>query len=426
MSKGPAPHLGPDRHARRQILLATILSWCLVATIVGCPARAQSREALPVETAVASTATINPLLRLSGTLEPVWQAALAGTQGGRLREVHGEPGDRLASGALAWALDEEETRLALATAEAAARVAEAALQEVRAGVRREEIERLAALHGEAESYLAQIRAEKSRLSRLFEQDLVSAAKWDEITYREKMAERQVAAAAAAWQAARAGPTPERLAVVQAQLDQARAQVAQARRRLEESRVHVPREARVTARLRHPGETVAPGEPVLRLVALDPIKVRFHVGESQVEQLRVPGPVQVQIPAGAPPVPGTLTAIIPLCDPTTRRVPCEALLANPDGRFLPGQSAEVALALPALTGLLLPRSALVERDGRTQVFVVEAGRARACPVRVLTHLDGASLVEGLADGAVVVTRGAFGLQDGAAIQVAPAPPAPAAR
>ena len=199
---------------RKAVLIAIGLM-----TIAFRPLSAQ--ESLWVEEAIASQTTANPVIRVTGTLEPVWQASLAGTQGGRLREIICDAGDGLASGAIAWTLDDEDARLAMDAAKATEIVATRQLEELRSGARAEEIERLTAIGGEAQFFLAQIQAEKKRLSKLFDQELVPPVKWDEIGFREKMAERQVAAAEAGLKAARAGPTPHQISVLQAQVDQAK-------------------------------------------------------------------------------------------------------------------------------------------------------------------------------------------------------------
>jgi len=396
---------------RKAVLIAIGLM-----TIAFRPLSAQ--ESLWVEEAIASQTTANPVIRVTGTLEPVWQASLAGTQGGRLREIICDAGDGLASGAIAWTLDDEDARLAMDAAKATEIVATRQLEELRSGARAEEIERLTAIGGEAQFFLAQIQAEKKRLSKLFDQELVPPVKWDEIGFREKMAERQVAAAEAGLKAARAGPTPHQISVLQAQVDRAKVLVAQARKRIQDCIVRTPRSGRVIARLRQPGEVIAPGEPVLRIVSLDPIKVRFHVGETQVSDLKVSLSLSVQVPAGSEARPATLTAIVPQCDPTTRRVPCEALLSNPDERLIPGQSAEIVLVLSAISGATIPRAAITDTDGHPVVFVIEDNRVHAVQIKIISHIDGSSMVEGISPGTHIVSHGAFGLKDGAAVKIKP--------
>jgi hypothetical protein len=92
----------------------------------------------------------------------------------------------------------------------------------------------------------------------------------------------------------------------------------------------------------------------------------------------------------------------------------------------GMFAGGEIALPAQPALTLPETALVQRDGRSYVYTVDAaskahalpvttGRRQGARVEVLAGLDGA--------GRIVASGGAF-LSDGVLVTVVDAPAAPA--
>ena len=331
--------------------------------------------------------------------------------------MHVEPGELLASGTLAWELDSSDLMLALEEAKAAENVAEKQLAEAEAGVRREELDRLSAVVSEATFFLSQIRSEKVRQKKLFVNDLLSASKWDEIGFREKMAESQLAATKAALASANSGQTLEQKNILKARRDQARVHCRQAKKRVDDTRVKAPRLCWVVGREKNAGDMIRAGEPILHVISLNPIKVQFYVGEQERLRLKPGISVSLNSPVGGPTFPATLTRIIPEGDSASRRVPCEATLNNPSGDLIPGQSALIHIPMPKIGGTIIPISAVL-RDRRLQprVLVIRNGVVTSQPVQVLGTADGKAAVVGVAPDENVVSRGGLGLQDGAKVKI----------
>lgn len=108
--------------------------------------------------------------------------------------------------------------------------------------------------------------------------------------------------------------------------------------------------------------------------------------------------------------GTIAFISPSLDEATRTATARVVLDNPDGWWRPGMFISAKLALSASQSeLVLPRSALVEMEGETAVFVqtakgfevrhVQLGRETAERVEV---------IKGLEPGEPVVVRNSFSL------------------
>ncbi|HNV70184.1 MAG TPA: efflux RND transporter periplasmic adaptor subunit [Candidatus Ozemobacteraceae bacterium] len=399
------------------ITFATLVILCRLQ-----PAAAQ--EGLLVEVTPARSAEISPLLTFPGTVISPHTARVSAEIGGHLEFLAGEPGVPLASGDVLFRLNAENHRLSLDAALAARDIARRQLEFARAGTRAEEISRLQALEQHAAAALSQIRNEKKRLAGLKAGQAISNAQWDDIEFRERMAIHQLEASQQSVQAARRGQTPEQIAIAAAQLDQAQVQVRQAEKALRDTVVRAPFSSVLVQRYREPGENLAPGEPVVRIHRLDPLRVRFFVGESQLSALRSARRLELHIPALSATCSARLVSLTPDCDEVTRRFPCEAEFANPQSLVWPGLSAEIRVQLPSAQGTLIPLSALVDTQSGTGVFLVEQGLARFRPVRELSRTASQLLVEGIAADAIVVSRGALGLRDGAAVQVRSAeiPPA----
>lgn len=106
----------------------------------------------------------------------------------------------------------------------------------------------------------------------------------------------------------------------------------------------------------------------------------------------------------------------MLDPKTRTARLMALVENPDRRLKPGMFVEVALPAPAADNVIqVPRTAVVEEDGETYVFVYLGGdEFRRRDVEPGRRSDGLmEIVKGLKPGDKVVVSGTFALKTAAA-------------
>lgn len=205
---------------------------------------------------------------------------------------------------------------------------------------------------------------------------------------------------------------ERVARSKSGLDAAEVQLKKAQLDVEHTRIGAPFPGRIANLEVVPGEWVRPGDALMTLLDLDPMKVEVRVLESEIGQL-APGR-RAQISFAAFPgemFAGRIATINPVVDSTTRTARATVLVRNPDGRILPGMYAEVSMDAQAFADrVLVPRSAVLERDGRTMLFVYEDGRAKWR--YVTTGLQNDSLVEivpnpetdSVAPGEIVLTGG----------------------
>jgi membrane fusion protein (multidrug efflux system) len=125
----------------------------------------------------------------------------------------------------------------------------------------------------------------------------------------------------------------------------------------------------------PGERVGSGENIATVVDLGDLRVEASVLEHDLPLLRVGGDASVLTPAAGS-VHGTITAVLPLVDSTSRagkaivRLPAAAA-----AQLRPGMYADVKLESSRLSDrMLVPTRAVIEREGRPLVFVVKNGRA----------------------------------------------------
>lgn len=160
---------------------------------------------------------------------------------------------------------------------------------------------------------------------------------------------------------------------------ARAEVAlrEAELGLSRTSVRAPFEGRVANLMVVAGQQVSPGSELLTVVDLDPIKVEVQVLEAEIGYLQAGRRATVTFAAfPGETFSGRISTINPVVDPDTRTGRVTVLLSNPQGRIKPGMYARVSLEATYFPDrILVPRSAILEKDRRTMLFVFEDGRAK---------------------------------------------------
>lgn len=160
--------------------------------------------------------------------------------------------------------------------------------------------------------------------------------------------------------------------VKAGLDGAETRVRRAEMNLTRTRIRAPFAGRVANLEVVPGQYVTTGTELMTIIDIDPIKVEVDVLEADVAHLEAGRGAQVTFSAFPGEVfEGRIATINPVVDPQTRTARVTVMVPNPDGRILPGFYANVTLDARRLPDrVIVPREAILERDGRTLVFLFE--------------------------------------------------------
>lgn len=341
-----------------------VLCACLLAGGLGA---GESASALTVQVCLPSTVDWPVLVRADGEVAAWQEAAIASTASGlRIIALHADLGDRVRAGQALAELDTASLAAVVAAQEAAVVQAEAAFSTAAADARRAESLRTGGTLTEQQS-TQYLNAERS---------------------------------------------------AQGQLTSARAMLEVQRLALERARVVAPDDGLVIARSAVLGEVVQAGSELFRLIRQDRLEWRAEVVAADLPRIR-PGLTAQLTLAGGGPITGSVRSVDPTLSTRTRtaivRIDLPAGAARA-GMFASGDII-AGDPTPALT---VPAAAVLTRDGRSLVFVVDDdNKVREQRIATGRRRDGRiEVLAGLASGSRVVAAGGAFLNDGDHVAVAP--------
>lgn len=195
-----------------------------------------------------------------------------------------------------------------------------------------------------------------------------------------------------------------------ELAQANALMKRSRHMLSRTEVRAPFAGQIVERLADPGEYVAIGTALGRLVDLVHLEIRvqapLRVAPFVREQLRLPIRDEVRT------VEGVVSTVIPVGNLESRSFEIRLDAANPS--WVIGTPIRVGLPTSQVRRIVaVPRDALVLREAGAHVFRVDKNKVKR--IAVETGIGADDLIEvtspGLSPGQLVVVKGAELLRDG---------------
>lgn len=353
------------------------------------PLRAEATEPAEVAVAPARRQDLALLTEATGALRPWRVSRISAEAGGEVRRRAVEEGDWVEAAQLLLELDPTDAQLEL-------EAARAELLKVQADFAisyAQDQHQPATAPARPQHEAARQDYEKKR--ELFAQGLVSQRELDASRQRHEALRLLSGERRHEVQAATSG------------LAQTEQRVKSAELALARTRIAAPFPGRIADLACEEGEHIAAGQECLVLLDDARLKADVDVLEQDLVRLRRGGEVVVSLPAldGAR-LAGRIVSINPQIDRDTGTGRVTVAIPNPDRRLISGLFAFVQLQTRRLEDrVVVPREAVLERQGREVVFVLVDGRARWRYVE--TGARTAELVEvtgGLEPGELVAVRG----------------------
>ena len=379
---------------KRYILLS--LTFLLVATLIILYFQGVLKPAVEVQ--VTAVQKIYPaqtftLLNASGYVVAQRKAAVASKITGRLVFLGVEEGNRVKKGEVIARLENDDAKAAVQRAKADVKVAHFNLEQSRAE-------------------LDDARLDFNRKKELVGKEIIPQSQYDAAEARYKKAKAAVAANRASLRASEAA-------------------LKEAEVLLEYTIIRAPFDAVVLTKDADIGDIVTPigaaadaKAAVVTIADMNSLQVEVDVSESNIEQVKVGQPCEIQLDA----LPndrfrGVVHMIVPTADRSKASILVKVAFIDKDPRILPEMSAKVAFLSRQITAdeekplTALPSGAVVTRDGKTLAFVVKNNRALETPVHLGRKLDAmVEILNGVEVGDQVVIAPLDKMKNGVKVRV----------
>lgn len=221
---------------------------------------------------------------LSGNIEVV-DAQLSFKIPGRVAQRFVFEGDTVKSGQPIAQLDDSEQveQLALRKAELAA--TQAALAELEAGSRPQEITAAEATLRSAEAERDRAQVDFTRQQDLLNQAAISRRDFDTAQAQLKVAEARVTESAERLKLVKEGPRAETIQQARARVEQGRAALALAQTQLDNTKLASPLNGVVLSHNVEPGEYVSPGTPIVTVADTHNVWVRAYLDQTDLGRVK---------------------------------------------------------------------------------------------------------------------------------------------
>lgn len=374
---------------------AMVLIIVTAASLLALKTQAVVVEAAAAQTVVANNGESAAVLDAAGYVTARVEATVSSKITGKLAEVLIEEGDKVEQGQVLARLDNtgQQAQLNLARAQ---------LSAVQAQV------------GQLEAQWQQAERNYKRQQELNSRNLTSSQAVED-------AHTQMTTLAA------------QLAAQRKQIDVAKAQLNVAQIDYDNTVIRAPFSGVVVAKAAQPGEIVSPMSAgggytrtgICTIVDMDSLEVEVDVNEAYINRVKPRQPVVAVLDAYPDwKIPAEVIAIIPTADRSKATVRVRIALKDKDTRIVPDMGVRVSFyekqssaAAQAPKGVLVPASAIVQRDGQSVVFVIAGDRAKQQAITPGQSYGDLRLVEsGLESGDRVVRKPPADLEDGMRIKL----------
>lgn len=353
-------------------IVVLVLAWPRTS-VSSVPRQVRAIELLPSDAVSVRMARFDGEVPFTGTLMPVQQMLLNARVAGDVIDVPVREGESVAAGEVVLRQNNLEATSRLAQAEAAVQSSRAELETAREQMKK-----------------FRVLSQQNFFSR---NDL-------------EKAETQVA-------------------VYTSQLKANEAAVLMAKKALNDAVLRAPFAGVVAERLVEPGQLVMPNTPLLRLVDLRQLELAIQLPSSEIARVHEGQTLTFSVDAfGDEQFKARVVRLNPLAKASNRRITVYAAVNNADLRLRGGLFAKGALVdEKAPSGLVIPLTALQEKDGKSGVMAIRQNRLVWQPVVLGQHnarTNQVIVTSGLAEGERILATRVSLKREGAPVRYAESP------
>jgi HlyD family secretion protein len=352
---------------------------------------------------------------------------------GRVAWIGVEKGDRVQQGQVLVRLDDSDFRAQSNQARANLAAAQARLDQMRTGSRPQEKLKDKAGVLQADATLRNAEAEYERTEKLYHAGVSSKAELDRAVAQRDTARALLEAARQSSAMTDMGPRAEEIRAAEAQVRQMKAALDYADTQLAATEIKAPVSGTVLQRIVERGEMVSPsafGESgartsVVSLADLNDLQIELDISQTDFSRLKMGQRAEI-VPEAFPNLKytGFIAEIAPEANRAKATVQVKVKVENPDEQLRPEMNARVNFLSEdrptqstSAPRVLVPKAAVVRRDGSAFVFVVKGNKVEQRSIRLGDEAgDFYYVLEGLSGGESTATTGAEKLRDGDSVKI----------
>ncbi len=224
-------------------------------------------------------------LRLTGTIETT-SVAVSFKVPGRLKERLVDEGQQVKVGQIVARLEDDELKDERSARAADQQAAQAALADLKAGSRQEEIAASVATLARLKAEADRAAQDATRAEALFKKEVIPRKELDAARAAKDATAAALREGDERLKLVRVGPRPDAVKQAQARLEGAAAARSLADTRFSQAILAAPISGTVMAKHAEPGELLAVGSPVITLAKLDEVWVRAYLPETQLGKIKL--------------------------------------------------------------------------------------------------------------------------------------------
>ena len=188
--------------------------------------------------------------------------------------------------------------------------------------------------------------------------------------------------------------------------------------IEKTEIRAPFSGTIGLRNVSEGAVISPGTKVATLLDSRQLKIDFSVPERYYPFIKKGQEIRCMIDGVGDTIPGSIYALEPMVDLSTRSILVRATVKNDRGAFLPGSFAKVVLSMENISdALLVPTEAIIPVLKGQKVFVCKNGKAAEVMVKTGMRSDvNIQITDGLEAGDTLITTGIMSLKNDAPVNI----------
>jgi multidrug efflux pump subunit AcrA (membrane-fusion protein) len=360
----------------------------------------------------------------NGVAEGIDDITISFRVAGTLNTMPGRVGDIRKKGEVIATLDTRDFNFSVSNLEGQLETAEAEMDVLQSGARREDILKLEAKLLSFKSTFRTSQLEYQRVQQLYANDAASKARLDTAKADMDLAEANLKAEEQEYQIALTGGREEDIRAQTAKMRSIKANLDQAIADRYDTTLRMPYDGVISIKHTSNFEEIKKGEEIYDVVALDRIEVKISIPDTFISYVKKGQTVQTEfLPLPDKKYQGKVTKVGLAADKATLTYPVWVEIPNPKREILAGMSAEVSMQFQGMAASLplLPIHSVIEdkvsKSRYVWLFDPETSTAKRRNISIgKIEQNEIEVIQGINKGDTVIVAGLDRLIEGMEVRL----------